>query len=133
MTHSTGNELRYRTLSTLEEILQQLVLHHGARITLGEMLAIAAAMARMCKHGRVTIAEIAEATGLPKQSLSRWTQKRIGESIVLKVNDEDRRVHDVLMLDSERGRENLARLAEIMKIDDEFDRDSKLPGGGFQP
>ena len=65
----------------------------------------------------MTIAEIAEATGLPKQSVSRWAQKRIDDSIVLKINDDDRRVHDVSMLDDQRGRDNIARLAEIMKID----------------
>ena len=117
MTDSIDLQKRYKTLTLLEAILQQLVLHHGARITLGEMLAVTAAMSRLCKQDQVTIAEIAEATGLPKQSLSRWAQKRVGESIVLKINDEDRRVHDVLMLDSQRGGDNLSRLAEIMKID----------------
>jgi hypothetical protein len=116
MTGASNNDLRYATLATLEKILHQLVEHHGARMTLGEMLAITAAMARLCKKDRVTIAEIAEATGLPKQSLSRWTQKRIGDSIVLKVNEEDHRVHDVTMLDHERGRDNVARLAEIMQV-----------------
>ncbi len=116
MTGTNGDEMRFETLSALEEVLRQLVHHHGARITLGEMLAITAAMVRWCKHDRVTIAEIAEATGLPKQSVSRWAQKRIGESIVLKTNDEDGRVRDVSMLDSQRGRDNIARLAEIMKI-----------------
>ena len=117
MSDGTGDELRFETLSALEEILRQLVTHHGARITLGEMLAITAAMTRLCKSDRVSIAEIAEATGLPKQSVSRWAQKRIGESIVLKINEDDGRVHDVSMLDSQRGRDNLAQLAEIMKID----------------
>jgi len=117
MTESTDDELRLKTLNALEDILRQLVLHHGARVTLGEMLAVTAAMARLCKRDRVTIAEIAEATGLPKQSLSRWAQKRVGESIVLKVNAEDQRVHDVSMLDKHRGHDNIVRLAELMKID----------------
>ena len=117
MAGGNRDEKRYETLSALEEVLRQLVEHHGSRITLGEMLAITAAMALLCKGDKVTIAEIAEATGLPKQSVSRWAQKRIGDSIVLKINDDDRRVHDVSMLDSQRGGDNIARLAEIMKID----------------
>lgn len=117
MTGTNGDEMRYETLSALEEILRQLVLHHGARVTLGEMLAITAAMARFCKHDRVTIAEIAEATGLPKQSISRWAQKRLGESLVLTLNDDDGRVRELSLLDDQRGRDNLARLAEIMKLD----------------
>ena len=118
MADSDDNEQRSKTLNALEEILRQLVAHHGARTTLGEMLAITAAMARLCQRDRVTIAEIAQATGLPKQSVSRWAQKRVGESIVLKINEEDRRVHDVSMLDKQRGRDNIARLAELMNIGD---------------
>jgi DNA-binding transcriptional ArsR family regulator len=117
MTRANGDDTRIETLSALEEILRQLVLHHGARVTLGEMLAITAAMARFCTHGRVTIAEIAEATGLPKQSISRWAQKRLGESLVLQMNDDDGRVRDLSLMDDQRGRDNIARLAEIMKID----------------
>ena len=117
MTRANGDDTRFETLSALEEILHQLVLHHGARVTLGEMLAITAAMARFCKRDRVTIAEIAGATGLPKQSISRWAQKRLGESIALKMNDDDGRVRDLSLMDNQRGRDNIARLAEIMKID----------------
>ena len=85
-------------------------------MTLGEMLAITAGMARLCKQDRVTIAEIAEATGLPKQNLSRWARKRVGESIILRTNAEDRREHDVIILDRNRGSENIEQLARIMKI-----------------
>lgn len=117
MTGANGDEMRFETLSALEEILHQLVVHHGARVTLGEMLAITAAMARFCTADRVSIAEIAAATGLPKQSISRWAQKRLGESLALKMNDEDGRVRDLSLLDNQRGQDNIVRLAEIMKID----------------
>lgn len=110
--------LRYRTLKKLEFVLRQLVDHHGARMTLGEMLAIYASMARLCKQDRVSIGEIAEATGLPKQNVSRWARKRIGDSIYLQINEEDQRIHDVAMLDRQRGRENIERLAAILGIED---------------
>lgn len=116
MRRRLNENLRYQTLCKLEAVLRLLVERHGARITLGEMLAITAARVRLCKQPRVTIAEIAEATGLPKQNLSRWARKRVGDSIVLRVNQEDRREHDVMILDPERGRETVARLAEILGV-----------------
>jgi DNA-binding transcriptional regulator GbsR (MarR family) len=114
---SAAEEIRYRTLTELEKLLRLLVDRHGARMTLGEMLAITAAMARLCKQQQVTIAEISEATGLPKQNLSRWARKRVGDSISLKVNEEDQRMHDVAMVDAFRGQENIERMARIFGTD----------------
>lgn len=110
-------ELRYRTLTELEKVLRLLVDRHGARMTLGEMLAITAGMARLCRQDQVTIAEISEATRLPKQNLSRWARKRVGDSISLKVNEDDQRVQDVVMKDALRGQENIERLARIFGTD----------------
>lgn len=115
MATSTDN-VRYLTLCCLEAVLRLLVDRHGARMSLGETLAVTAAMARLCKQDRVTISEIAEVTGLPKQNLSRWAQKRIGDSITLRVNEEDRREHDVIILDPNRGQETLERLAVLLNI-----------------
>ena len=109
-----GTDIRYRTLSRLEQVLRVLVDRHGARMTLGEMLAVTAAMARLCKQDQITTAEIAEATGLPKQNISRWVRKRIGDSISLKINDDDQRMHDVVMLDRERGQEHIEQLAKLL-------------------
>ena len=110
-------ELRHRTLIRLEDVLRLLVDRHGARTTLGEMLAITAAMARLCTKPEVSIAEISEATGLPKQNLSRWARKRIGDSIELRVNDQDQRVHDVILVDQRRGQDNIERLARVLGTD----------------
>ncbi len=111
-----AEELRYQTLTRLEEMLRILTERHGARVTVGELFAIYAAMSRLCKKDQVSIAEIAEVTGLPKQNLSRWARKRIGESISLRVNDDDQRMHDVIMMDAARGQENIERLAKILGI-----------------
>ena len=116
-----AEEVRYRTLTQMEKVLRVLVDRHGARSTIGEMLAVYAAMARLCKQDQVSIAEIAEATGLPKQNLSRWARKRIGESISLRINEDDQRVHDVVMMDSLRGQENIERLAKLFKTDRKSD------------
>jgi hypothetical protein len=110
-------EVRYRTLTELEKVLRLLVDRHGARMTLGEMLAITAGMARLCRQDQVTIAEISEATGLPKQNLSRWARKRVGDSISLRINEDDQRVQDVMMKDALRGQENIERLARIFGTD----------------
>jgi IS5 family transposase len=111
-----ADEIRYRTLTRLEALLHLLVDRHGARMTLGEMLAITAAMALFCKQDRVTIGQIAEATGIPKQNISRWATKRIGDSIFLKINEEDQRMHDVAMLDRERGQAHIEQMAELFGI-----------------
>lgn len=55
--------LRYRTLCRLEEVLRLLATRHGARMTLGELFAVTAGTARLCRHDQVSIAEIADATG----------------------------------------------------------------------
>ena len=109
--------LRYRTLVRLEEVLRNLVDRHGARTTLGEILAVTAARARLCKKDQVSIAEIAEATGLPKQNLSRWARKREGDSIFLKVNEDDQRMLDLIMTDSARGQDHIERMARILGTD----------------
>ncbi len=93
-----------------------LVKRHGSRMTLGEMLAVYAGMTRLCKKERVTVGEIAEATGLPKQNISRWVRKRLGDSIGPIANEDDQRMRELVMLDRERGQENIERLAEILEI-----------------
>jgi DNA-binding MarR family transcriptional regulator len=113
---SADLKLRQQTLARMETLLKLLMERYGRRTTLGEMLAITAALRKLCTQDRVTLAEIADATGLPKQSLSRWAKKRVGESILLSVNDEDQRVHDVVLVDSKRGQEPIERFAEVFGI-----------------
>lgn len=115
MTDTMDRKTRKETLASMEELLTILVHRYGRRTTLGEMLAIYASLHRMCEQKQVTVAEIAEATGLPKQSLSRWAQKRVGESILLNVNEDDQRVHDVRLVDEEVADEVLLSLAEVLR------------------
>ncbi len=113
---AADDPLRYETLSVIEELLMAWVERYGRRTTLGEMLAVMAGLKRLCLKDRVTVAEIAEATGLPKQSLSRWAQKRVGASIALTVNEDDQRVHDLVLLDANVASEPIRRFAEILKL-----------------
>jgi DNA-binding transcriptional regulator GbsR (MarR family) len=112
--NTMDDKVRKETLASMEDLLTILVERYGRRTTLGEVLAVYAALHRMCSKDRVTIAEIAEATGLPKQSLSRWAQKRLGESIVLNINEDDQRVHDVRLVNREAAAETLSQLAEVL-------------------
>lgn len=109
--------LRHRTLCRLEEALRLLVARHGARMTLGELFAVTAGMARLCRQEQVSIAEIADVTGLPKQNLSRWARKRVGDSIFLRVNDEDQRRHDLAMTDAGRAQAHIEQLARVLGTD----------------
>lgn len=111
---SMDEKQRKATLASMEDLMTILVERYGRRTTLGEVLAIYAALHRMCSSDRVTIAEIAEATGLPKQSLSRWAQKRIGDSIVLNINEDDQRVHDVRLVNKTVAAEPLSQLAQVL-------------------
>jgi len=108
---------RKQTLSVMEDLLSVLVARYGRRTTLGEIYAIYAALHRMCSQECVTVAEIAEATGLPKQSLSRWAQKRVGDSIILNINEDDQRVHDVRLVNKQVATEPLKLLAEILELE----------------
>jgi DNA-binding transcriptional ArsR family regulator len=120
---SHAAELRYETLQRLEEICRLLVDHYGARMTLGELHAIIATLRKLCRQDRVSVAEIADATGLPKQNISRWMQKRLGDSIYLRVNEDDQRMRDILLLDSRRGQEFFEELAVSMATTDRVNRE----------
>jgi transcriptional regulator with XRE-family HTH domain len=86
-------------------------------MTLGEMLAVTSAMALLCKQDKVSVAEIADITGLRKQNISRWMNKRVGDSVRLEVNDRDERVRDVSMVDPGRAQAHLESLACILGTD----------------
>jgi len=109
-----ADEIRFQTLTTLEVLLRALMERYGARMTVGELLSITAAMAMLCKRDQINIGEIAEATGISKQNISRWMRKRIGDSIVLKINEEDQRMHDVVLLDRERGQGFIEQMADLL-------------------
>ena len=113
----TAQLRRHRTLSRLEAALQLLVTRYGPRATLGEVFAITAGMARLCHSDRVTVAEIADATGLRKQNISRWAQKRLGRSIEIRPNEDDARIKEIVLLDPNRGQEYIEELARTLGID----------------
>ena len=112
---------RKQTLGRMEDLMAVLVSRYGRRTTLGEIYAVYAALHRMCSQECVTVAEIAEATGLPKQSLSRWAQKRVGDSIILNINEDDQRVHDVRLVNKQVATEPLKLLAEILELVPDID------------
>lgn len=108
--------LRYKTLTRLQATLQLMVERYGSRTTLGEALAISMTMARLCQADRVTVAEVADATGLRKQNISRWAQKRMGQSIEVRSNEDDRRIKEIVLIDPSRGKEYVEALARTLGI-----------------
>jgi len=108
-------ELRYETLVRLEEFIGLLVGRYGARMTLGELWTITTGLRMLCKKEWVTVAEIAEATGLPKQNISRWIQKRLGDSIRLRTNDDDQRMKDLVLADPMRAQAFIEELAATLE------------------
>ena len=98
-------------------MLHLMVERYGSRTTLGEALAVAVTMTRLCRVDRVTLAEIADATGLRKQNLSRWALKRMGQSIELKSNEDDRRIKEIVLIDPDQGQEYVEALARTLGID----------------
>lgn len=99
----------------LEEFIGLLVSRYGARMTLGELWTITTGLRKLCKKEWVTVAEIAEATGLPKQNISRWMQKRLGDSIHLRTNDDDQRMKDLALADPMRGQRFIEQLAAALE------------------
>ncbi len=94
-----------------------LVGRYGARMTVGELWTIVTGLRMLCEKEWVTVAEIAEVTGLPKQNISRWMQKRLGDSINLRTNDEDQRMKDIALADPMRGQQFLEQLAATIEGD----------------
>ena len=108
---------RYRTLKKMEEILKMLVDRHGARMTLGELLTITSSMARLCEQDAVTVAEIADATGLPKQSVSRWARKRIDTRLlVARTRAEDERVTEYALVNRDQAADHLKALGKTLGL-----------------
>ena len=99
----------------LEEFIGLLVGRYGARMTLGELWAITTGLRKLCKKEWVSVAEIAEATGLPKQNISRWMQKRLGDSIHLRTNGEDQRMKDLALADPMRAQRFIEQLAATLE------------------
>ena len=98
----------------LEELLELLVLRFGADRSLGEVYATCFAL-RMAREGReFSLSDIAKATGLPKQNLSRWLayQVSIGQANT-RVSEDDARRQEIGVTDPVWAFRHLERTAEI--------------------
>ncbi len=98
----------------LEELLELLVQRFGSDRSLGEAFATCYAL-RMAREGReVGLSDIARATGLPKQNLSRWLayQVSIGQAHT-RASEDDARRQEIGITDPVWAFRHLERVAEI--------------------
>ena len=98
----------------LEELLELLVLRFGPDRSLGEAYATSYAL-RMAREGtEFSLSDIARATGLPKQNLSRWLayQVSIGQAST-KASADDARRQEIGVADPVWAFRHLERTAEI--------------------
>jgi DNA-binding MarR family transcriptional regulator len=102
----------------LEEILKLLVERFGSERSLGEAYATCHAL-RMVREGRdFSVSDIARATGLPKQNLSRWLkyQVSIGQANT-RASEDDARRQQIGITDPAWAFRHLERAAEIFGCD----------------
>lgn len=99
----------------LEELLALLVQRFGSERSLGEVFATCYGL-RMAREGRdFSVSDIAKATGLPKQNLSRWLQYQvsIGQANT-EPSEDDARRQEIGITDPVWAYRHLERAAEIM-------------------
>ncbi|MGD8832853.1 MAG: hypothetical protein PVF57_19765, partial [Pseudomonadales bacterium] len=99
----------------LEQLLKVFVDRFGASRTLGEAYAITYGLRVWREGGQVTLADVAEHTGIPKQNLSRWLKSRLEAQIVqTEPHDTDARMHQIKVVDIDDTSRHLAAAAEIL-------------------
>jgi len=102
----------------LEELLELLVQRFGPDRSLGEAFATCYTL-RMAREGReISISDIAKATGLPKQNLSRWLayQVSIGQANT-RASEDDARRQEIGITDPVWAFRHLERAAEIFNCE----------------
>ncbi len=68
-------KLRRTCLRVLIETVDILIDRFGARLTLGELKAVLVTHLALSTHERITLTDVADASGQPKQSISRWLRR----------------------------------------------------------
>lgn len=99
----------------LEDLLRLLILRFGPDRSLGEVYATSYALHQWRKGQEISLTDIAKATGLPKQNLSRWLryQISIGQAKA-ETSEDDRRRQEIGITDPVWALRHLERVAEIL-------------------
>ena len=99
----------------LEELIKLLVQRFGPDRSLGEVYATVYALRMAREGGDFSITDIAKATGLPKQNLSRWLQYQISiGQAKTEPSEDDARRHQITITDPVWAYRHLPRIAELL-------------------
>lgn len=98
----------------LEQLLKVLVDRFGSARTLGEVYATTYGL-RAYREGRnLTLADIAEHTGVSKQNLSRWLKVHVDtDHVVMQPHQDDARRQNINVTDLDYACRHLPAVAEI--------------------
>ena len=98
----------------LVDLLGVLVERFGAGRSLGEVYATSYALGVLREGRKLSISEVAEATGCSKQNLSRWLQFQvdIGQAKTAP-NEDDARVQEIDITDPEWAFRHLQAIADV--------------------
>ena len=99
----------------LDDLLAVLVDRFGSETSLGEVRAISYAL-RMTREGRkFSVSDVAKATGVSKQSLSRWLQHHVDTGVVkTQPAEDDARIQEITITDPARAYRHLEPMAKIL-------------------
>jgi len=99
----------------LEDLLAALVTRFGAERTLGEVHATSYAL-RMSREGsKFSVSDVAKATGVSKQSISRWLQHHVDTGVVkTQPAEDDARIQEITITDPARAYRHLEPIAKIL-------------------
>lgn len=108
---------RIRLLSPdrqLEQLLKVLIERFGPARTLGEVFATTYGLHAYREGRSLTLADIAENTGISKQNLSRWLKVHIEtDHVVMQPHQDDGRMHTIEISDLSYACRHLDAVADV--------------------
>jgi DNA-binding MarR family transcriptional regulator len=110
----------------LEELLKILIERFGASRTIGEIYALTYAM-HLAREGKtLSLSEVAEHTGIPKQNLSRWLKSQVEkERAEIELAEDDARRYNIKVTRLESGSRHLAAIAKLLNCPMDTPRSDK--------
>lgn len=99
----------------LEELLKVLVERFGTSRTLGEVYALTYALRTVREGKTLTLSDVAERTGIPKQNLSRWLKSQVErERAEIQLAEDDARRYIITVTNLDGGCRHLPAVAELL-------------------
>ncbi len=99
----------------LEDLLAVLVARFGAERSLGEIHATSYALRLSREGSKFSVSDVAKATGVSKQSLSRWLQHHVDTGQVkTQPAEDDARIQEITITDPAWAYRHLEPMAKIL-------------------